>query len=99
MNSTYTVTANNAARHTTTGVENGVDVEFSFAGYGLSIEGEVTLIPDRNGDWASWGAPSNWLSSEALEQLLALADNDFRAALNAIEAATAREAWRTDLGD
>ena len=80
------------ARETDTGVEGAKDADVTVTIDGVEYEGEVTLVRhEQTGDWGSWGSADNWVEGRLLDQLAGLSSDDFRAALDAIEAA-AREA-------
>jgi hypothetical protein len=94
MSTQITVTAG-CVSPTTTGVERGVDVDFTLELDGKTIEGEVTLLPREDGSpgYASWGQPDHWLDGRTLARLRALdlSHDDYRSILTEIETACAEE--------
>ena len=43
-----------------------VDVDFQLELGELELDGEVTLVRDHTGSYASWGEPANWLDGRCL---------------------------------
>jgi hypothetical protein len=88
-NVSLSVEASNA-RPSSTGVDNGVDVDvtISWFGTGKTARGTVTLVPheDPQAGLGAWGAPDNWVSGGLLLELAGLSRDEYRAALAAIEA-------------
>jgi len=94
----FAVTASRP-RSTTTGVDNGVDVDVRVTLAGSTYDGEVTLAPAQyDGRLCAYGnQPDMWISGALLKVLKRLGDADFRAALNAIEAEAADVAVSADV--
>lgn len=73
---------------TTTGVDKGLDVNFTLTLDGVDYEGEATLLPCADGrpGYESWGSVDHWLDGATLAALrkLDLDDSDFRAVLDRI---------------
>ena len=81
----------------TTGVEEGVDVNFMLTIDGVEHEGEVTLLRhEQTGDWSSWGSLDNWLDGRTCNLLRDLPkdvrDEARDEILSATSAAAEREA-------
>jgi hypothetical protein len=83
-----------AATKTTTGVERGVDVDFTLTLNGEDIDGEVTLRPHEDGrpGYGSWGDAANWVDGAVLARIRGLDHHEYRQILLAIEDATSRVA-------
>ncbi len=89
MTNTLVITAT-VSPSTCIGLPGARDVEVIVQIPGLEpIEGEVTLAPrPYDGRLAAYGPrPDQWVSGNLLRQLNQLCDRDFRATLDAIEAA------------
>jgi hypothetical protein len=57
-------------RPTDTGVDGGVDLDVTCEINGLSHEGEVTLVPSRNGEYVAYGNSADmWVSGGLLSWL------------------------------
>lgn len=69
-----------------------VDVLISHPALG-NIEGEVTLVPNHDGNLAAYaGEPSHWISGPLLRRMIELPDADFRDLCDEIETAAVVEA-------
>jgi len=90
---TFDVVAGTASP-TTTGVEGGIDVDFTLTLNGVEHEGEVTLLPHEDGrpGYSSWGAPDNWVDSRTLRAIRDLDRDVYSDILDAILAETSPEA-------
>jgi hypothetical protein len=79
------------ARETSTGVERGIDVDFTLTINGEEYEGEVTLLPHEDGSrgYGAWGEPNHWVDGRTITRIRDLASDDYTTVLDAIEAATA----------
>lgn len=81
------VTASNKRPSTTVDTKGAVDVDFTLTlDNGETIEGEVTLKLSGLRHLA-WGRPDHWLDSRTLAALRDLPRAEYRAILDAIEAA------------
>lgn len=94
MSLTIAVEASHA-RPSTTGVDDGYDVDVCVTlPDGTEIDGEVTLLRrtwEVNSPWGAWGTPNNWLDGRTLASLRELDHDDYRDALDAIESAASAE--------
>jgi len=69
-------------------IEGGMDVDFTFEGFGMCVAGEALIVKNTMGDWAAYGnAPDHWVSGEALDELKKLSPDKFRQALSEIQGA------------
>lgn len=85
-------------RATSTGVDNGVDVDVEVTVGDLFRSASVTLLPADDGRpvYEAWGDPDHWVDGGTLRVLRALDHDTYRAALNAIEAAASHVAGRPE---
>lgn len=89
-NVTFECEAGNASE-TSTGVDRGIDVDFTLTLDGVEIEGEVTLLPHEDGSpgYGAWGSVENWLDGRTVAKIRHLDKGDYSDVCGAILEATA----------